>query len=79
MEFSAMVTGLAAKDTSNGTRIELKLTLQFDTALFAQLGECFSDRVHVAVNHPQGTLEFEGEDHEDLYEQEEQPATEMGL
>ena len=61
MEFSAEVTGLAAKDTSNGNRIELKLTVQFDTALFAQLGECFSDRVHVGVNHPQGTLEFDKE------------------
>jgi len=79
MEFSAELTGLSAKDKSGGNVIELKLTAQFDTALFAQLGECFSDRVHVAVNHPQGTLDFEGEDHEDLYEQEEQPATEMGL
>ena len=58
MEFSADVTGLAAKDTSNGNRIELKLSAQFDTALFAQLGECFSARVHVAINHPQGALEF---------------------
>ena len=73
MEFSAEVTGLAAKDTSNGNRIELKLTAQFDTALFAQLGDCFSDRVHVAINHPQQTLDFEGED-------EEQPAAaELGL
>ena len=63
MEFSAQVTGLAAKDTSNGNRIELKLTAQFDTALFAQLGECFSARVHVAINHPQGALDFdEGEE-----------------
>ena len=58
MEFTAVVTGLAAKDTSNGNKIELKLTVQFDTPLFAQLGECFTDRVHVTVNHPQQSLGF---------------------
>ena len=70
MEFSAKVTGLAAKDTSEGNRIELKLSAQFDTALFAQLGECFSDRVHVVINHPQGTLKFgEGEGEGELIEE----------
>ena len=58
MEFSATVTGLAAKDTSNGNKIELKLLTQFDSALFAQLGDCFTDRVFVTVNHPQQSLEF---------------------
>jgi len=68
MEFSAELTGLSAKDKSDGNVIEVKLSAQFDTALFAQLGDCFSDRVHVAINHPQGALDFEGEDEE---EQEE--------
>ena len=58
MEFSATVTGLAAKDTSSGNKIELKLLTQFDSALFAQLGDCFTDRVFVTVNHPQQSLEF---------------------
>jgi len=71
MEFSAEVSGLAAKDTSNGNRIELKLSAQFDTALFAQLGDCFSDRVHVTVNHPQQDLDFDEEDYESEKKQEE--------
>jgi len=72
---------LAAKDTSNGNRIELKLTAQFDTALFAQLGECFSARVHVAINHPQGALDFdEGEENgaeldEELFDEVEEDET----
>ena len=70
MEFTAAVTGLAAKDTSNGNKIELKLTVQFDTPLFAQLGECFTDRVHVTVNHPQQSLDFEEAADEDDYDEE---------
>lgn len=59
MQFAAYVTGLAAKDTQQGTRIELKLTAQFDTALFAQLGERFTDQVAVAINQAQHELGFE--------------------
>jgi len=67
MEFSAKVTGLAAKDTSDGNKVELKLTAQFDSALFAQLGDCFTDRVFVTVNHPQQSFDFE-EDEEEAQE-----------
>ena len=70
MEFTGVVTGLAAKDTSNGNKIELKLTVQFDTALFAQLGDCFTDRVHVTVNHPQQSLDFKEAAGEDDYNEE---------
>ena len=74
MEFCAKITGLAAKDTSEGNRIELKLSAQFDTALFVQLGDCFSDRVHVQVNHPQKTLDFA---EENAYSEEEQEELKM--
>jgi len=74
MEFSATVTGLAAKDTSSGNKIELKLLSQFDAALFAQLGETFTDRVFVTVNQPQQSLEF---DEEELREKEEQEELEI--
>ena len=60
MEFTAMLNGLAAKDTKDGNRIELKLTVQFDAALFAELGDSFADQVHVQVTKSQQTLEFKG-------------------
>jgi len=69
MEFSAELSGLSAKDKSDGNKIEVKLTVQFDTALFAQLGDCFADRVHVAINHPQQTLDFA---EKNAYSEEEQ-------
>ena len=71
MEFSAELTGLLPKDTSEGNVIVIKLTAQFDTALLAQLGECFSDRVRVQINHPQQTLDFTEENADSEEEQEE--------
>lgn len=64
MEFVAWVRGLAAKDTQQGNKVELKLEANFDSALFAQLGEVFSGQVHVMVNQTQKELEF-GEGQED--------------
>ena len=58
MQFSADLGGLAAKDKSDGKKVEIKLTAQFDEALFAELGTFFGDRVHVQINHPQGNLDF---------------------
>jgi hypothetical protein len=59
MQFSADLGGLAAKDKADGNKIEIKLTAQFDEALFAELGTYFGDHVHVQINHPQGRLDLE--------------------
>lgn len=61
MQFSADLSGLAAKDKSDGNTIELKLVANFDEGIFAELGSYFGDRVHVQINHPQGKLPFEEE------------------
>jgi len=61
MQFSADLCGLAAKDKSDGKKVEIKLTAQFDEALFAELGTFFGDQVDVQINHPQGNLDFTGE------------------
>ncbi len=61
MEFSAELSGLSAKDKSDGKKIEVKLIAQFDAALLTQLGNCFSDRVQVKINHLQKGLGFEEE------------------
>lgn len=61
MKFAATLAGVTSKDTSDGLRIEIKLVMQFDAGLFAQLGECFSDRVAVSINDPQLLLELQEE------------------
>jgi hypothetical protein len=61
MEFSAELSGLSAKDKSDGKKIEVKLIAQFDAALLTQLGNCFSDRVQVKINLLQTPLGFEEE------------------
>jgi hypothetical protein len=61
MQFSAELGGLTAKDKSDGKKVEVKLTAQFDESLFAELGGFFGDQVHVQINHPQGSLDFAGE------------------
>jgi hypothetical protein len=61
MQFSADLSGLAAKDKSDGKTIELKLVAQFDDGTFAELGTYFGDRIHVQINHPQQELNFEEE------------------
>lgn len=58
MQFSASLSGLAAKDKSEGKSIELKLIAQFEEGTFAELGTYFGDRIHVQINHPQGELQF---------------------
>ena len=61
MQFSASLSGLAAKDKSEGKSIELKLVVQFEEGTFAELGSYFGDRIHVQINHPQGELDFDEE------------------
>jgi hypothetical protein len=62
MQFSADLSGLAAKDRKEGRKIELRLVVQFDEALFAEFGNFFGDTVHVQINHPQGRLDLGGEE-----------------
>ena len=50
MKFSAMLSGVTAKDTADGTRIEVKLGVKFDSALFAEMGAVFSSMVNVQIN-----------------------------
>jgi hypothetical protein len=52
MKFAATLAGITPKDKTEGLRIEIKLDMQFDSGLFAQLGECFGDRVTVGINDP---------------------------
>ena len=61
MKFAATLAGITPKDKTEGLRIEIKLDMQFDSGLFAQLGECFGDRVTVGINDPQLQLELEEE------------------
>ncbi len=61
MKFAATLAGITPKDTKDGLRIEIKLVVQFDSGLFAQLGECFGDRIAVSLNDPQLKLELEEE------------------
>jgi hypothetical protein len=62
MKFAASLVGITPKDTSDGLRIEIKLVVQFDSQLFAELGECFGDRVAVGINDPQLHLDLEEEE-----------------
>jgi hypothetical protein len=62
MKFAATLAGITPKDKTEGLRIEIKLDMQFDSGLFAQLGECFGDRVAVGINDPQLKLKLEEEE-----------------
>jgi len=62
MQFSADLSGLAAKDKAEGKSIELRLVAQFDEGIFAELGGYFGDRIHVQINHPQAELDFAREE-----------------
>jgi hypothetical protein len=59
MKFAATLVGVTPKDTSDGLRIEIRLIAQFDAGLFAQLGDCFSERVSAEINQAQRRLELE--------------------
>lgn len=58
MKFQAVLSGVTAKDTADGTRIEIKIAAQFDTALFAELGKAFATGIHVQINEEQKSLDF---------------------